>query len=122
MVHVSLGERILKFERGAKEPSARMILALAQALTADPMQLLFLPNGVDLEGLRLASGRSAADLAQSVHVSMRAYLSWEAGHGLPLEDRRILAALARELNVSSTQIVTVLRRRAVPDPHAEPNG
>jgi transcriptional regulator with XRE-family HTH domain len=112
MVHASVGERILRFERGANEPNPRMIVALAEALGVDPMQPLLLPNRIDLEALRLASGRGAADLAQSVHVSRRAYLNWESGRELPLEDQRILAALARELGVSTAQIVTALRRHA----------
>lgn len=112
MVHVGLEERILRFERGVNEPNPRMIVALAEALGVDPMRLLLLPNGIDLEALRLASGRGAADLAHSVHVSLRAYLNWESGLDLPLEDQRILAALARELGVSTAQIVTALRCHA----------
>ncbi len=112
MVHLGLGERILRFEGGANEPNPRMIVALAEALGVNPMQLLLLPNGIDLKALRLASGRGASDLAQTVHVSLHAYLNWESGLDPPLDDQRILAALARELGVSTAQIVTSLRRQA----------
>ena len=87
-----------------------MILALAEALTVEPMQLLLLPNGVDLEALRLVSGLSAADVAQSAHVSLRSYLDWEAGHWLPLANSRILAALGCRLDVSTAEIVKALKR------------
>jgi transcriptional regulator with XRE-family HTH domain len=111
MVHILVGERILGFERGASEPNPRMLLALAEALAMEPMQLLLLPNGVDLEALRLVSGLSAADVAQSAHVSLRSYLECEAGHCLPLANERILAALARRLDVSPVESVNVMKRR-----------
>jgi transcriptional regulator with XRE-family HTH domain len=110
MVHIRTGERILDFERGAREPNPRMIVALAEALTREPMQLLLLPNGVDLEALRLVSGLSAADVATSAHVSLGSYLQWEAGHSLPLANERILSALARRLKVSTVEIVDALKR------------
>lgn len=110
MAHIRVGERILEFEKGAKEPNPRMILALVEALTIEPTQLLVLPDGVDLEALRLVSGPSAADVAQSAHVSLRSYLDWEDGHGLPLANSRILAALARRLDVSTGEIVNALKR------------
>jgi transcriptional regulator with XRE-family HTH domain len=108
MVHLRAGERILAWERGAVEPNPRILLALAQALTVEPMQLLLLPHGVDLQALRLASGRSPADMAQSVHVSLPSYLEWETGRSLPLDNDRILSALSRTLRCSSNQIVGAL--------------
>jgi transcriptional regulator with XRE-family HTH domain len=113
MVHIPRGERILGFERGVNETNPRMILALAEALTVEPMQLLFLPNGVDLEALRIASGLSAAEMARSAHVSLRSYLRWESGHNLPLDNERILSALALRLGISSAQIMNALHRCAV---------
>lgn len=115
MVHISAGERILDFERGANEPNPRILLALAEALTVEPMQLLLLPNGVDLKALRLTRGLSAANLAESAHVSLRAYIEWEAGHNMPLDNQRVLSALAGKLGVSKTQIGNALRRCADPD-------
>lgn len=115
MVHISAGERILDFERGANEPNPRILLALAEALTVEPMQLLLLPNGVDLKALRLTRGLSAANLAESAHVSLRKYIEWEAGYNLPLDNQRILSALARKFGVSRTEIVNALRRCADPD-------
>ena len=50
LVRIEAGERILGFERGAAEPTARIIVAIAEALGVKPMQLLLLPDGVDLEG------------------------------------------------------------------------
>ncbi len=116
MVHVGAGERILGFERGAVEPNPRIILAMAQALTVEPMQLLLLPHGVDLEALRLASGRNPADMARSVHVSLRSYLEWESGRSLPLENDRILSALTRALGCSRDQMVSALQNRAASEP------
>ncbi len=103
-VRLGPGERILKLEQGATEPNPRLIVKLADALAVEPLQLLLLPNGVDLQALRLIAGRSAADLASSVHVSLRSYRQWESGQGLPPGDGRVLAALARELHVPTEQI------------------
>jgi len=115
-VRLGAGERILKLERGATEPSPRLIVELAEALAVEPVQLLLLPNGVDLQALRLIAGRSAADLASSVHVSLRSYLQWESGQGPPLRDGRILAALARELHVPTDRIMTAFAHNAGPEP------
>ncbi len=106
------GERILKLEQGATEPHPRLIVMLAEVLAVEPLQLLLLPNGVDLQALRLIVGRSAADLASSVHVSLRSYLRWESGQDLPLRDGRILATLARELRVPPDRIVTAFPHSA----------
>lgn len=116
MVRLGPGERILKLERGASEPNPRMILKLADALAVEPLQLLLLPNGVDLRALRLIAGRSAADLSSAVHVSLHSYLQWEAGQDLPLADERILQALARELHVPTAQIMSAFPRNAAPEP------
>ncbi len=98
----------MAFERGSVEPNARVIVALARALTVEPMQLLLLPNGVDLEALRLASGQGPADVAQSVRVSLRLYLEWESGRNLPLDDARLGLALTRALSCSIEQVVRAL--------------
>jgi transcriptional regulator with XRE-family HTH domain len=116
IINLRLRERILDIERGIDEPNPRLILALAEGLTVDPIQLLFLPNGVDLRALRLASGLGAAELAQAAHVSVRSYLRWESGENLPLENDRILCALARRLDASSAQILHALHPREVPQP------
>ncbi len=108
IVHLDAGERILAFERGTVEPNARIIVALAGPLTVEPMQLLLLPNGVDLEALRLASGQGPAEVAHAVHVSLRMYLKWEAGRNLPLEDARLGLALTRALSCSTEQLVEAL--------------
>ncbi|GAC1336358.1 MAG: hypothetical protein NVSMB17_19910 [Candidatus Dormibacteria bacterium] len=108
IVHLDAGERILAFERGTLEPNARIIVALAEALTLEPMQLLLLPNGVDLAALRLASGQGPAEVAQSVRVPLRLYLEWESGGNLPLEDARLGMALTRALSCSTEQIVQAL--------------
>jgi len=115
-VRLGPGERILKLEQGATEPNPRLIVKLADALAVEPLQLLLLPNGVDLQALRLIAGRSAADLASSVHVSLRSYLQWESGQDLPLRDGRILAALGRELHVPTDRIVTAFPHNAGPAP------
>ena len=72
------------------------------------MDLLSLPNGVDLEALRLASGQGPAKLAQSVRVSLRVYLEWESDRNVPLEDARLGSALTRALNCSTEQLVHAL--------------
>jgi len=110
MVHIRRAELILGFEQGAKEPNPRMLRALAEALSVEPVQLLFLPNGLDLKALQLVSGLGAADLASSAHVSLSSYHEWESGHSLPLANSRILSALARRLNVSTAEIVSALKR------------
>lgn len=92
------------------EPNPRMLRALAEALSVEPVQLLSLPNGFDLKALRLVSGLSAADLANSAHVSLPSYHEWESGHSLPLANSRILSALARRLDISTAEIVSALKR------------
>ncbi|MDQ6728079.1 MAG: hypothetical protein M3066_18245 [Actinomycetota bacterium] len=109
LVRIDDGERILGFERGAAEPTARIIVAIAEALAVKPMQLLLLPDGADLKALRLASGQSPAEVATSVHVSMRTYLKWESGCGVPLEDDRIRSALTCALSCSTDQMVRALQ-------------
>ncbi len=109
MVDIGAGERILGYERGTVEPNARILVAIAETLTVEPMQLLVLPNGVDLEALRLASGQSPTNVAQSVHVSLRSYLKWESGCSQPPEDDRIWSALTRSLGCSTDQIVRALQ-------------
>lgn len=111
-VGLGLGERILKLEQGATEPHPRLIVMLAEVLAVEPLQLLLLPNGVDLRALRLLVGRSAADLASSVHVSLHSYLQWESGQDLPLGDGRILVTLARELRVPPDRIVAAFHHTA----------
>jgi transcriptional regulator with XRE-family HTH domain len=119
-VHLRLGERILLLEEGSGEPTPRLIMALAHALTVGPMQLLILPNGVDLKALRLSSGLSAAQLAQAAHVSERSYRRWESGEDLPLDNDRILCGLARSLDASPSQILRALRPREAPQPTETP--
>ena len=80
------------------------------------MQLLVLPNGVDLRALRLASGLSTAELAQTAHVSVRSYLRWDSRQNLPLDNDRILCALAGSLDAFPTQIVSALHRCEAPQP------
>lgn len=70
IVRARPGERtILLFEQRAKEPNPRMIVALAAALAVDPLQLLLLPNGIDLRALRLIAGCTELQVAQSAHVA-----------------------------------------------------
>ncbi len=66
-VRLGPGERILKLERGATGANPRLIVKLADALAVEPLQLLLLPHGIDLQALRLIAGRSAADLASLIH-------------------------------------------------------
>jgi transcriptional regulator with XRE-family HTH domain len=89
-----------------------LILALAEALTVEPLPLLVLPNGVDLKALRLASGLSAAELAQAAHVSLRSDVRWEPGENQPLDNDRILSALAQALDTSPIRVVWVLHPRS----------
>ena len=112
IVDVAGGERISGWERGENEPRARVIPQLAQALGVDPLELLSLPNGVDLRALRLVTGRTAPELARALNVSLHTYLRWEAGQrlSLPVGDRRILAALSRELGAPAPQILEALHR------------
>ena len=109
IVDVAGGERVSCWERGVSEPRARIIPVLARALGVDPLELLSLPNGVDLRALRLVAGRTAPELAQAVHVSVHSYLRWECGQRLPLGDERILAGLGRELGVATTRVVEAMR-------------
>ena len=112
IVDVAGGERISGWERGENEPRARVIPGLAQALGVDPLELLSLPNGVDLRALRLVAGRTAPELARALNVSLHSYLRWEAGQrlSLPVGDRRILEALSRELGAPAPQILEALHR------------
>jgi len=108
IVDVSGGERVSGWERGVGQPRARIIPDLARALGVDPLELLSLPNGVDLRALRLVAGRTAPELAQAVNVSVHTYLRWEAGQRLPLGDTRTLASLGRQLGVPVERIVEAL--------------
>ena len=49
-------------------------------------------------------------MARSAHISLRSYLMWESGHNLPLDNPRILSALALRLGISSAQIMNALHR------------
>ncbi len=117
MVRIQGGELIRRFEQGAVEPNARMIVTLAEALGVDAVALLVRPHGNELKALRLASGRSPADMAAAVHVSVHSYLEWEAGQNLPLYNDRILTQLTDTLRCSRDDILTALDNAAAPDPH-----
>jgi len=108
IVDVAGGERVSGWERGVGQPRARIVPDLARALGVDPLALLSLPNGVDLRALRLVAGRTAPDVAHAVNVSVHTYLRWEAGQRLPLDDKRTLAALSRQLQVSVARIIEAL--------------
>jgi len=108
IVDVAGGERVSGWERGVGQPRARIIPDLARALGVDPLELLSLPNGVDLRALRLVAGRTAPELAQAVNVSVHTYLRWEAGQRLPLGDTRTLASLSRQLGVPVERIAKAL--------------
>ena len=70
IIDLRLGDQILNLELGIDRAwTSWIILALAQALTVEPMQLLSLPNGIAPRALRLASGLRAEQLAQAAHVS-----------------------------------------------------
>ena len=106
IVDVAGGERVSGWERGVGQPRARII----PGLDVDPLELLFLPNGVDLRALRLAAGRTAPELAQAVHVSVHSYLRWESGQRLPLQDDRMLGNLSGQLGVPVAAVVEALNR------------
>lgn len=110
IVDVAGGKRVSGWERGVGQPRARVIPGLAGALDVDPLELLFLPNGVDLRALRLAAGRTAPELAQAVHVSVHSYLRWESGQRLPLQDDRTLGNLSGQLGVPVAQVIEALNR------------
>jgi transcriptional regulator with XRE-family HTH domain len=120
IVNLRLGEQILDLERGISEPNPRLILALAEALTIHPIQLLVMPNGIDLRALRLGSGLGAAEVARAAHVSVRSYLRWESGEDLPMDNPRILWALAQRLDASRAQISQALNAREVQRPTRHP--
>lgn len=107
---------IAQFEQCAKEPNPRMIVALAAALAVDPLQLLHLPNGLDLRALRLTAGRTEQQVAQSTHVAPRSYRKWESGRSLPSGNERIIEALAQEMSVSTAQIRAALKRTSGTQP------
>ena len=113
MVNLRSGERILRFERGDLKPSPRMFRALADVLTVDPVDLLALPNGVDLVALRLMSGFSPEQVAQAAHVSLRSYREWESGLEIPLKDERILSGLAEKLRVPMAEVARALTAHQV---------
>ncbi len=82
---------------------------LAAALAVDPLQLLHLPNGIDLKALRLLAGRTELQVAQSAHVAPASYLKWESGRSLPSKNQRIIEAPAQGLSVSTAQIRAALK-------------
>ena len=85
-------------------PAIRMIPAVAAALGVSPLELLAMPNGVDLKALRFASGRTAAEIAAQVHVSQATYVRWESGRQRPPKDPATRRSLARALGVRPTQL------------------
>lgn len=109
-VGIAGGERVSEWERGAAEPRARLVPRIAEALGISPVELLVLPDGVDLRALRMMAGRSAPEVATSVNVSVHTYLRWEAGERSPLSDRRILIALSRQLGVPLRDVLDALAR------------
>lgn len=108
IVEIAGGDRVSGWERESTQPRARIIPDLARALGVDPLELLSLPNGVDLRALRLVAGRTAPELALAVNVSVHTYLRWEAGQRLPLGDTRTLASLSRQLGVPVERIAKAL--------------
>jgi len=114
IVEIAGGDRVSGWERESTQPRARIIPDLARALGVDPLELLSLPNGVDLRALRLVAGRTAPELAQAVHVSVHTYLRWESGQRLPLGDGRTLDTLSGQLGVPVKRVVEALElsRRA----------
>lgn len=107
IVDIAGGDRVSGWERESTEPRARIIPDLARALGVQPLELLALPNGVDLRALRLVAGRTAPELAQAVHVSVHTYLRWEAGQRLP-GDARTLDTLSGQLGVPVERVVAAL--------------
>jgi transcriptional regulator with XRE-family HTH domain len=96
---LSGGERVSEWERGVRTPAVRLIPQLAAVLGVTPLEFLALPNGVDLKALRLAVGRTSAEVAAEVHVS-QTYLRWESGRVPVGEGPGLRSRLARALHVS----------------------
>lgn len=109
-VGIAGGERVSEWERGVAEPRARLVPRIAEALGISPVELLVLPDGVDLRALRMMAGRSAPEVATSINVSVHTYLRWEAGERSPLSDRRILIALSRQLGIPLRDVLDALAR------------
>jgi len=63
-----------------------------------------MPNGVDLRALRLASGKTSAEIAAQIHVSSATYLRWESGKQQAPKDPAVRRSLARALGVRRPQL------------------
>ncbi len=100
IIDVSGGERVSEWERGVRTPAVRLIPQLAAVLGVTPLEFLALPNGVDLKALRLAVGKTSAEVAAEVHVSPATNLRWESGRVPVGEGPGLRSRLARALHVS----------------------
>jgi len=99
IIDVSGGERVSECERGVRAPAVRLIPAVAAALGATALEFLALPNGVDLKALRLASGKTWAEIAQQNYVSSGTYLRWESGRSRATPDPAVRRSLAKALGI-----------------------
>ncbi len=104
IIDVSGGERVSEWERGVRTPAVRLIPAVAAALGVTPLEFLSMPNGVDLRALRLASGKTSAEIAAQIHVSSATYLRWESGKQQAPKDPAVRRSLARALGVRPPQL------------------
>ncbi len=108
MVDIAGGERVSQWERGVRGPAVRLIPAVATALGVSPLELLAMPNGVDLRALRLASGQTSSEVAEQLHVSTATYLRWESGRQGPPKDPAVRRSLSRALGVRVSELEVAL--------------
>lgn len=112
IIDVSGGERISEWERGVRTPAVRLIPAVAAALGVTPLEFLAMPNGVDLKALRLASGRTAAEIAAQIHVSSATYLRWESGRQRTTRDAAARRSLAKALGTRLPELEAAIEATA----------
>lgn len=116
--------RVSEWERGEQQPRPRHLVAIARALSVEPLSLLDVDQqDPPVLALRLAAGLTIEELSRVSGVPRTTYLRLEAGVGRSEAPENVLQALASGLRVPQRQLRRALRRsRAERDGSAVPQG
>lgn len=103
--------RVSEWERGEQQPHPRHLVAIARALSVEPLSLL----DVDQEdppvlALRLAAGLTLEELSRVSGIPRTTYLRLETGVGRTQAPDNVLQALAAGLRVPQERVHRALRR------------
>lgn len=97
--------RVGEWERGEQQPQPRHLVALARALAVDPLSLLDVDQqDPPVLALRLASGLTLKELAETSGVPQTTYLRLETGVGRSATPVTVLEPLAAVLGVTRARL------------------